>query len=107
MKNFLQPGATLAFAPSTAVTAGTAVLIGVMLGVAYTDVAATKTADFAVTGVFELPKLTTANLTVGAQVYWDNTNKWLTDVAAGNTACGKVWIAAGNGTTKVYCKINA
>lgn len=91
----------------TALASGKGRLVGARLGVilsltrdgetvfanqasAQGDIAAVK-----FTGVFELPKVTSqAWATIGAKVYWDDTNKRLTTSSSGNTQCGYVWEAA-------------
>lgn len=41
-------------------------------------------------GRFTFPMLSTDTGSVGAKVYWDNTNNRLTTTSSGNTLCGKL-----------------
>lgn len=92
----------------TALASGKARLVGLRLGVILSltrdgqtvfDNQASAQGDVAVvayTGVYELPKAASqAWATIGAQLYWDNTNKLLTTTAGANTKCGYVWAVAG------------
>lgn len=106
MKIAYSEGLTIDHAPAAQRLAGAGTLIGLLIGVAVNDVAASAVGVFRTQGVFTLPKLTTDVVTQGAQLYWDNTNLRVTLVSAGNTACGKAWEAAGNGVTSVALKIN-
>lgn len=106
MKNTVSAGLTIDHTPAAARAAGACTLIGVQVGVAMADVAANAEGPFAIEGVFELPKLSTDNMTQGAQIYWDNTNLRWTLTSAGNTAAGKVFKAAAASTTTVQVKIN-
>lgn len=91
----------------TALASGKARLVGGRLGVisaltrdgqTVMSNAASAEGDIATIhykGVYTLPKATSqAWSTVGAKVYWDDTNKRLTTTASGNTACGYIWAAA-------------
>lgn len=107
MKNFQTHGNVINHTPTAAVTSGSVVLIGSRIGVAVADIAANDTGSVQVVGVFNVAKLSTDNMTQGALVYWDNTNKRLTTTASGNTLAGFAFDAAGAGTTTVNVKINA
>lgn len=106
MKNLVSKGMTIDHTPAAARAAGACTLIGLMVGVAESDVAASTEGTFAIEGVFSLPKLSTDNMTQGAQLYWDNTNLRWTLTSAGNTAAGKCFAAAAASTTVVSVKIN-
>lgn len=97
MKNFAQDGGTItALAPYDR-TSGQGALIGQLFGVASNTVLSGAEAEWATTGVFELTKIGSQAWTVGACVYWDNTNKRCTTVASGNTLIGAATVAAGSG----------
>lgn len=98
MRNFIQPGTTITAPAPYARTAGQAALIGALLCVALSDVANGASGEWMVEGVFDLAKAPSqAWATIGAAVYWDNTNKRLTTVASGNTLVGAVMGVVGNG----------
>ena len=48
-----------------------------------------------------MPKLTSDDVTAGAKLYWDNTNKRLTLTSSGNTLVGAAIAAAGTSATTV------
>lgn len=107
MKNAIQDGKTIAFAPTAAVASGGVVLIVAMLAVAVKAVEANAEGDFLTEGVFELPKAAADDISIGAQLYWDDSAKNITTVVGTNKPAGKAWADAGNGDTTVAVKINA
>lgn len=109
MKNYQQDGNAINWTNDTgaAVTAGTMVKIGSRVGVCAVDIANSASGAVALSGVFNsIPKITTDVVTVGADLYWDNTNKRLTLTATANTLAGFAYAAAGNGVTTVTVCIN-
>ena len=107
MKNFVQKGSTVDYAASANITSGQPVLVGAMLGIAATDIANGATGILATEGVFTLPSLTGTGWAQGAQLYWDDTNKRVTNVASGNTACGKCWNTKASADATCLVKVNA
>ena len=100
MKNYIQEGDTLPFAAPYAVASGGGALIGAVFGVALTDLANAEVGNFALEGVFTLPKATGA-ATLGAKAYWDNTNKNVTATASGHTLIG-VFVPVSQAQTAAY-----
>lgn len=96
MKNFVQPGGTITVPAPANVSSGDGVLVGVLFGVAAFTALSGADVEIKVTGVFDLPKTSAEAWTVGAAVYWDNTNKVATTVSSGNTLIGKAVAAAAN-----------
>lgn len=96
MKNYVQDGVNITVAAPAAVTSGAGVLVGTLFGVASTDAAESAQVVIVTTGVFELPKTSAQAWTVGAALYWDNTNKVVTTASSGNTLIGKAVAAAAN-----------
>lgn len=97
--NYVNYGAVIEYTnPSSSATiaAGTPVLQGKLLGIATDPILPGRLGALAIKGVFDLPKATTAGtaITVGAQVYWDNTNGVVTTTATNNTDIGKCVKAA-------------
>lgn len=108
MRNYRSTGETLQYAASGAVSAGDLVIIGSIVGVAMSDIAANTTGTVAVEGVFDLVKADTANAyTQGTPLYWDATNTKLTTTASTNTRVGIAAAAAASAATIVSVKINA
>jgi predicted RecA/RadA family phage recombinase len=108
MKNFVQPGNTLTLTAPYAVTSGDGLLVGSIFGVAAGDAASGATVEAALTGVFDLTKIGSQAWTVGAKVYWDDTNKRCTTVATDNTLIGVAVeaVAGGAGDTIGRVRLN-
>ncbi len=96
MRNFIQPGNSLAIAVpyASGVTAGQGVLVGALFGVAATDGAQNATIEAATQGVFDITKEPALAITAGARVFWDNTNRRITTTATGNFQVGIATTAA-------------
>jgi predicted RecA/RadA family phage recombinase len=108
MKNCVQPGNTLTLTAPYAVTSGDGLLVGAIFGVAAGDAASGATVEAALTGVFDLTKIGSQAWTVGAKVYWDDTNKRCTTVATDNTLIGVAVeaVAGGAGDTIGRVRLN-
>ena len=108
MKNYVQPGATITLAAPYAVTSGDGLLVGSIFGVAAGDAASGATVEAALTGVFDLTKIGSQAWTVGAKVYWDDSNKRCTTVATDNTLIGVAVeaVAGGAGDTIGRVRLN-
>jgi predicted RecA/RadA family phage recombinase len=83
--------------------------VGQIFGVATNDAASGADVALDVTGVFELIKIGSQAWTVGALVYWDDTNKRCTTVATGNLLIGvaTISVAGGAGNTIGRVRLNA
>jgi len=108
MKNYVQPGNTLTLTAPYAVISGDGLLVGSIFGVAAGDAASGATVEAALTGVFDLTKIGSQAWTVGAKVYWDDTNKRCTTVATDNTLIGVAIeaVAGGAGDTIGRVRLN-
>jgi predicted RecA/RadA family phage recombinase len=115
--NFVCNGETLTYANAgAAIASGAPLLVGVRLGVALGDIAATSgTGEVAVSGVFAVRKVTGA-ITQGALLYWDADanpvegtagSGALTTTATDNTLAGFAYAAAASGAATVQIKLNA
>ena len=105
MKNYVQPGNTLTLTAPYAVTSGGGLLVGAIFGVAAGDVASGATVEAALTGVFDLTKIGSQAWTVGAKVYWDDTNKRCTTVATDNTLVGVAVEAVAGGASDTIGRV--
>ncbi len=95
--NFIEKGEVLNYTATTkAIASGELVIIGIIAGVAKTDIALGETGAVHITGVYSLPKALEA-IIQGAKVYWNATNHHVTSnktdavligVAANNTISG-------------------
>ena len=90
-------------------TSGDGVLVGSIFGIASADAAWNDPVEAALTGVFDLTKVGSQAWTVGAKVYWDDTNKRTTSVATSNTLIGVATeaVAGGAGDTIGRVRLNA
>ena len=109
MKNYVQPGNTLTLTAPYAVSSGEGLLVGSIFGVAAGDAESSATVEAALIGVFDLPKIGSQAWTIGAKVYWDDTNKRCTTVATDNTLIGVAVeaVAGGAGDTTGRVRLNA
>lgn len=101
MKNYKGDGTTFEFT-GVAKNAGDGVLQGKFFGICTKTVASTEVGVATLKGRFEVPKLSTDNMsTVGAYVYWDNANSRVQLTQIAGALAGKVAKVAGATTTKV------
>lgn len=96
MKNYVSKGDVIRVTLTAAVTSGSAVVIGDIVGVACGSYGANAEGEYLVSGIVTLPASTTDTFTVGGKVYWDATNSKVTTTSTNNKQVG-VYIAA-NGT---------
>lgn len=106
MKNYVQDGNVIALAAPHDVASGGGALVGKLFGVAQVSAAATATVALVTRGVFELSKTSAQAWTVGADIYWDDTNKVCTTAASGNTLIGKAVAAAANPSSTGTVRLN-
>ncbi len=107
MKNFVQPGVNLTLPAPYNVASGDGLLVGLIFAVACAAAASGALVESTTEGVFDLTALTTDTATIGAAIYWDNTNKRCTTTASGNTKIGVATQAKANGETTVRVRLNA
>lgn len=108
MKNFTQEGDTLSLTAPYEVASGAGMLIGSIFAVATSGAANGAAVEgFVGPGVVSLAALSTDTGTVGALMYWDNTNKRLTATASGNTKVGVLTVAKANGETTATVRLSA
>ena len=103
-----RPGTTLTLTAPYAVTSGDGLLVGSIFGVAAGDAASGASVEAALTGIFDLTKIGSQAWTIGAKVYWDDTNKRCTTVATDNTLIGVAVtaVAGGAGDTIGRVRLN-
>lgn len=109
--NYIQEGAVIDYVAGADITSGSVVVAGNIIGVALTDIANTETGSLAISGVFEVPKVSAAVIgqcqsvmyDVSASAFDDN----LATPATGDVSGACVAVeAAGNGDTTVKVKLN-
>ena len=109
MDNYIQPGDVVEFtAPGGGVISGTPYQIGQILVIAAKTVAATFPFNGATRGVFKITKAASQAWTEGALVYWDDSAKDFTTVAAAHFLAGVATaaVAGGAGDTTGYVRLN-
>ena len=108
MKNFVQRGDVVSLIAPYVLLAGAGALVGAIFGVAQNNVANGAEGQFALTGVFDLPRTTGAGTdwTQGTKIYWDNAAKTVTKTAAGNTLIGVALTAAAVGDATGRVRLN-
>ncbi|MDH5525158.1 MAG: DUF2190 family protein [Desulfobulbaceae bacterium] len=107
-KNHIQPGEAMPWTNSTGVDvlSGDPVLVGNRLFVALGDIADGESGQLATCEVWELAKATAiGDIAQGADVYWDNTAKKITNVATANTLAGCAWAGALDAATTIQVKL--
>ena len=108
MKTYVRPGEIVTFtAPSGGVTVDVPVLIGNLLVIPTSTVAATLPFEGAVQGVFaNMPKATGTAWTEGEILYWDNSAFDFTTVSTSNYRVGCAAVAAASGDTTGTVRLN-
>jgi predicted RecA/RadA family phage recombinase len=107
MQNYIQNGHIVRVtAPAGGIASGDPLIVGSIFGVAAYSSAEGDPVELSTTGVFQLPKASTAVLTVGASVAWDSTAGEVTTPAAGRFPIGVAVEAAGNGVTSVAVRLD-
>lgn len=96
MKNFQQEGDTVTVPAPYALASGAGALVGAIFGIAVNAAANGAEVQLKRKGIFTHAKTSAEAWTVGAKVYWDNTNKVFTTVASGNTLVGAAYAVAVN-----------
>lgn len=96
MKSFIQPGEILDHTPGSALSSGDVVIIGTLVTVACSDIAANTLGAVATEGVFSLPKKAGSAITKGAKLTWSVADTAFTTGAGvtGDTLGGAVAAAA-------------
>lgn len=105
MKNFIQDGDTLTVTAPYALLSGGGCLVGSLFGVAVSDALISTEVEIKTEGVFDLPKVGSQAWTVGARVYWDDTNKHLTTTASTHKLVGVAVAAVGSGAGETIGRV--
>jgi predicted RecA/RadA family phage recombinase len=109
--NFVQNGDSVNFTAGADLSSGDVVVIGEQIGICVNDVANGASGVANMTGVFSVPKVSGAVITVGQSVIWDASAAAFDDNLA-TPATGDVsgactaWESAGSGVTTIAVKLN-
>lgn len=106
MKNYVQEGDIVTVAAPYDVLSGAGLLVGSLFGVATADALSAATVEAKTTGVFDLAKTSAQAWTVGAKIYWDNTNKVTTTTSTDNTLIGVALAVAANPSSTGRVRLN-
>lgn len=107
MKTFIQNGDVLTVpAPTGGVTSGDGVLIGSLFGVAAFTTAEGESAELATTGVYELPKDSTAANALGDRASWGDAAKQIKLPAVGLYPVGIATETARAGISTIKVRLN-
>lgn len=105
--NYIQPGEVIQYTAGADITSGSVVRIGNILGVALVNIANGATGSVAISGVFNVPKVSGAVIAQGESLTWDASAGAFDDNAA-TPATGDVTgppavaaEAAGDGVTSL------
>lgn len=93
---FSQDGDVVDYTPGSAVACGDVIVLGTLVGVAKSPIAANVLGCLSIVGTFAFPKAVDSSsaLAQGALAYWDANNEIMTATSGGNTLAGKVAKAA-------------
>ena len=104
--NYIQPGNVLDHTPGSAIASGAVVVMSSLVGVALKAIPSGTTGPVAVSGVFELAKLSTDTIDQGQVVYWDAGNSRITETASTHAVAGRAAAASGSGVTTCRVLLN-
>jgi predicted RecA/RadA family phage recombinase len=106
MRNYIQDGTIVTLAAPYAVASGAGMLVGSLFGVATSAADNGAEVEAITRGVADITALSTDTGSVGAKVYWDNTNKRCTVTATDNSLIGVLLAAKTNGQTTMRVRLN-
>lgn len=106
MKTYQQPGVSLPLVAPYDRLSGQGALVGALFGVAEVDVLSGATANFLIEGVVTLAKNSAEAWTLGALIYWDDTNKRCTTTSTSNTRIGCAAATAANPSSTGVVRLN-
>lgn len=96
MKNYVQPGDQMTLTAPYDVAAGAGLLVGTQFGLAVSAALSGATVEVMTEGIFDVAKADSQAWTMGAAIYWDNTNKVFTTSSSGNTLVATAVLAVAN-----------
>lgn len=106
MLNFIQNGKTITLLAPYDVASGAGLLVGSIFGVATNTAVSGAEVETLLEGVCSLAKTSAQAWTVGALIYWDDTNKVCTTTATDNTLIGVATAIAANPSSTGNVRLN-
>lgn len=108
MKNYKQPGKTMAYVAGADISAGDVVALADRVAVALTDIANGATGTVELDGVYELVAETDAAFSQGDQLFWDTNAENLTKTPSTTTIpAGMAHEAKVQASAKALCRLQA
>lgn len=105
--NYTQAGDVLTVAAPADVTSGAGVLVGSLFGVALSDALSGADVEVSTVGVWSIAKTSAQAWTVGARIYWDDSNDVATTTASSNKLIGVAVAAAANPSSVGSVRLSA
>lgn len=106
MKNYIARGETLSLVAPYDVEAGAGLKVGSIVGIATSAALSGAPVEAITQGVVEAKKTSAQAWTVGALVYWDNTNKEFTTTSTSNALAGVAVAVAANPSATGRVRLN-
>jgi predicted RecA/RadA family phage recombinase len=106
LARYVQKGDSIDYRPTTAVAAGSVIVIADLVGIARLDIEANTLGSLAVVGVFDIVKAA-GQIPSGSTVYWDAGAQKATLVSGSNHYLGKAITSAADGDETVRVLLNA
>ena len=106
LARYVQKGDSIDYRPTTAVAAGSVIVIADLVGIARLDIEANTLGSLAVVGVFDIVKAA-GQIPSGSTVYWDAGAQKATLVSGSNHYLGKAISSAADGDETVRVLLNA
>ena len=104
MTKFIQDGKVIDYVAGADIAYMDVVPLTTCIGVAGEDIPSGATGSVSLTGVYELPAVSTA-IAVGDAVYWNASDKKITATATNNVPAGMCVAAKASGVTTIRVRI--
>ena len=104
LARYVQKGDSIDYRPTTAVAAGSVIVIADLVGIARLDIEANTLGSLAVVGVFDIVKAA-GQIPSGSTVYWDAGAQKATLVSGSNHYLGKAIASAADGDETPVVKV--
>jgi predicted RecA/RadA family phage recombinase len=105
MRKYIQPGNTITIPAPDDIEGGEIVAIGGLIGIAASDATTGADLDLVLVGVFDLPKVSTDAITIGAPVYVAGGVVTTDDDSGANPLLGRAVTAAPNPSASVHVRL--
>ena len=105
MNNYVQRGDVLTVTAPYDVASAAGCLVGGLFGITAFSAASGASVEIQRSGVFDMAKADSQAWTVGAKIYWDDTNKVATTTASTNTPIGYAALAVASSAGLVIGRV--